>query len=50
MVSFRNLFEFVAVLEINELSKVIISIISTLRQVQVAIFFTSMAASILLIK
>lgn len=50
MVSFRNLFEFVAVLEINELSKVIISTITTLRQGQVANFFTSMAASILLIK
>ncbi|MEC0299984.1 MULTISPECIES: hypothetical protein [Peribacillus] len=50
MVSFRNLFEFVAVLDNDELSKFIISTISTLRQVQVAIFFTLMAASILLIK
>jgi hypothetical protein len=47
MVSFRNLFGFVAVLDNDKLSKVIISTISTLRQVQVAIL---MAASILLIK
>ena len=50
MVSFRNLFGFVAVLDNDKLSKVIISTISTistLRQVQVAILMT---ASILLIK